>query len=83
MKVAWLLVAAASVLGSVVAAPISFSTDEQRALAALGPWPPVPALDAGNTHAGKPAVIALGRDLFFDKRLSIDATMSCATCHQS
>jgi cytochrome c peroxidase len=25
--------------------------------------------------------VALGRDLFFDKRLSVDQTVSCATCH--
>jgi len=28
-----------------------------------------------------PRKIALGRALFFDKRLSIDGTVSCATCH--
>ena len=28
-----------------------------------------------------PAKIALGRKLFFDKRLSRDATLSCASCH--
>jgi cytochrome c peroxidase len=27
------------------------------------------------------AKVALGRDLYFDKRLSIDNTVSCATCH--
>ena len=27
------------------------------------------------------AKIALGRQLFFDKRLSLDGTVSCATCH--
>jgi cytochrome c peroxidase len=25
--------------------------------------------------------VALGRDLYFDKRLSVDNTVSCATCH--
>jgi cytochrome c peroxidase len=28
-----------------------------------------------------PAKIELGRDLFFDKRLSIDGTVSCSSCH--
>lgn len=28
------------------------------------------------------SMIALGRDLFFDKRLSADRSRSCATCHQ-
>jgi len=27
------------------------------------------------------AKVALGRDLFFDKRLSADGTLSCSTCH--
>ncbi len=27
------------------------------------------------------AKVALGRDLYFDKRLSLDDTVSCATCH--
>ena len=27
------------------------------------------------------AKVALGRDLYFDKRLSFDNTVSCATCH--
>lgn len=29
-----------------------------------------------------PAKIALGKDLFFDKRLSIDSSVSCASCHE-
>ena len=82
MKSALLLLAAACMLGNVVAAPLAFSAEEQRAIAALGPWPPAPALDAGNAHAHKAEVIALGRELFFDKRLSVDASMSCASCHQ-
>lgn len=41
----------------------------------LGP-PPVPA---GNPQT--PGKIELGRKLFFDRRLSGDGTMSCASCH--
>jgi cytochrome c peroxidase len=29
-----------------------------------------------------PARVALGRKLFFDPRLSLDGTVSCATCHR-
>jgi cytochrome c peroxidase len=36
---------------------------------------PVPAIEA------KAAMAALGKRLFFDKRLSGDAAISCATCH--
>src|SRR5262245_63565854 len=28
-----------------------------------------------------PDKVALGRSLYFDKRLSVDGTVSCATCH--
>ena len=37
---------------------------------------------AGIARAGDPQAIDLGRRLFFERRLSIDGTMSCATCHQ-
>jgi cytochrome c peroxidase len=33
------------------------------------------------TRADSPAQIALGRTLFFDQRLSVNGTLSCATCH--
>jgi cytochrome c peroxidase len=39
--------------------------------------PPSPT----NAHADDPAAAALGRKLFFDKRLSIDGTIACASCH--
>ena len=35
---------------------------------------------AGNRMT--PAKVELGRYLFYDKRLSADHTMACATCHQ-
>jgi cytochrome c peroxidase len=38
------------------------------------PTPPVPP--------GSPALIELGRHLFYDKRLSANGQQSCATCHQ-
>ena len=37
--------------------------------------------DPSNRVSGMPAAIALGRQLFFDTRLSSDQTRSCATCH--
>ena len=42
--------------------------------AALGPLPPKDPVD--------PKLIERGKMLFFDVRLSGDASMSCATCHQ-
>ena len=44
----------------------------------LGPLPPVP-VPADNPQSD--AKIELGKMLFFDKRLSFDKSMSCATCH--
>ncbi len=59
-----------------------FSTDELQRIARHGPWPPPRALDPGNAVAAQPTAIALGQRLFFEAKLSIDGTMSCATCHQ-
>ena len=45
-----------------------------RSLEPLGP-------DASNRYADNPQAAALGRDLFFDTRLSANGKVSCATCH--
>jgi cytochrome c peroxidase len=50
--------------------------DENPPLAALGP-PPVPA-----DNPQTPEKIELGKLLFFDTRLSGDASVGCATCHE-
>jgi cytochrome c peroxidase len=39
----------------------------------------LPPLPAGQPP--QPGLVALGRQLFFDRRLSINGTMSCAMCH--
>lgn len=41
-----------------------------------------PATDASNRYLGNPQAIQLGSELFFDKRLSANGQVSCATCHQ-
>jgi cytochrome c peroxidase len=43
-------------------------------------WVP-PALEPTDNRT-TPAKVELGRHLFYDKRLSADQTMACATCHQ-
>jgi len=43
-------------------------------------YPPLAALPSAKS-APDPAKVAIGRKLFFDPRLSGDATISCATCH--
>ncbi len=49
--------------------------EEFPPLAALGP-PPIPA-----DNPQTPAKVELGKFLYFDNRLSGDASLSCATCH--
>jgi cytochrome c peroxidase len=72
---------AVSHAGAMPAALLDFSEDEVARIVRHGPWPPPKALDAGNAQAGRPAAIALGERLFFEKRLSIDGSLSCASCH--
>ena len=40
---------------------LDFSAAERQQIQRHGPWPPAPARDAGNAHAGRPAAIALGK----------------------
>ncbi len=66
-----------------MAAPaLDFTAGEKRRILRHGPWPPAPAPDPSNRVSGKPAAIALGRALFFDPRLSVSGTVSCASCHR-
>jgi cytochrome c peroxidase len=47
-----------------------------------GPLAPLPAeAPAARDNAGTPEKIALGKQLFFDPRLSGDNDLSCASCH--
>jgi cytochrome c peroxidase len=43
-------------------------------------WAPIPNVPADNPMSD--AKVTLGRFLFYDKRLSIDQSMSCGSCHQ-
>ena len=43
-------------------------------------WVPMPIEPANNPMSQ--AKVDLGRHLFYDKRLSADQSMSCASCHQ-
>jgi len=43
-------------------------------------WAPTPTVPADNPMSN--AKVRLGRFLFYDKRLSIDRSMSCGSCHQ-
>ena len=46
----------------------------------LPDWVPPPAVPADNPMTADK--VALGRHLFYDKRLSADGTMACASCHE-
>jgi cytochrome c peroxidase len=46
---------------------------------ALAPLPDAPPVPADNPMSA--AKVELGRQLFFDPRLSLDGTVSCASCH--
>jgi cytochrome c peroxidase len=59
----------------------TFTAEERAAVLLHGPWPPPMPPDPSNRVSGNPAAIALGRRLFFDKRLSKDGQRSCASCH--
>lgn len=63
------------------AAPVRFDESETRRILRHGPWPPEVPPDPSNRASDHPAAIELGRRLFFDKRLSADGTVACATCH--
>lgn len=73
----WVLIAAAAVTGGCdygrEAPRIEFTPPPAPAAVSITPIA-APSLD-------DPEKIALGRDLFNDPRLSRDATVSCATCH--
>jgi len=59
-----------------------FTAEERRKILRHGPWPPPAAPDPSNRVSGRPAAIAFGRALFFEARLSLSGTISCATCHR-
>jgi cytochrome c peroxidase len=60
-------------VGGLVAGAVLALVASVAAVEPLAPLPPLPA--------PKPEQVELGRLLFFDPRLSGDASISCATCH--
>jgi cytochrome c peroxidase len=62
---------------------LPFSDAEIQRIVAHGPWPIPAAHDPSNRVSGNRAAIAWGEKLFSDARLSVDGTVSCATCHQA
>ena len=68
-------------LAAAAVEPEFFSTAELERIAAHGPWPQPWEPDPSNRVSGKAAAIRLGHDLFFDRRLSVDRRVACASCH--
>ena len=74
-----LLIAAGAAFAG--AEPLSLDDEQIAKIVRHGPWPPPEQSDYSNRVSGKPAAIAFGQLLFFDKRLSRDGTIACASCH--
>ncbi|GAA4403372.1 cytochrome-c peroxidase [Quisquiliibacterium transsilvanicum] len=71
-------------MGGALAAgdPAATLTAEQlQRVLSLGPWPPAAACDPTSWLSCDPQAIELGRRLFFDKGLSRDGRLACASCH--
>jgi len=65
------------------AAPVAALTRTQsEAIIRHGPWPPPFVRDPSNRVSGNPLAIELGRQLFFDPRMSPIGYIACVTCHQ-
>ncbi|MDO9072631.1 MAG: cytochrome c peroxidase [Rubrivivax sp.] len=76
----WLLLA--PLLAVRAQALLDFTPTERALIAGHGPWPPAPVPDPSNRVDGQPAAVGFGRLLFFERALSADGTLSCASCHQ-
>lgn len=59
---------------------VDFGAEEIREILKLSPLPATPP-NPTNAFADNPAAALLGQRLFFDKRLSANGEVSCATCH--
>ena len=59
---------------------VEFTSQEIRRIRSHSPLPPVQ--DPTNRIVDNQLAAALGRQLFFDKRLSSNGQLSCATCHE-
>lgn len=57
--------------------------DSQLLADAQGQFKPLPKNTATAEHPATPERVALGRQLFFDPRISVDGTVSCSRCHQA
>jgi cytochrome c peroxidase len=54
---------------------------ETKRVLSHGPWPLPVTSDSGNAYSQNIAVQRFGKKLFFDRRLSSNGLVSCASCH--
>ena len=83
LRVAISIAFVGTVAGAVTAMRSNVFSREERELItslSLAELEALPA-DPSNRYADNPAAAALGKDLFFDVRLSSNGKVSCATCH--
>src|SRR5829696_9962851 len=75
---------AAVTIGNVRPRPATWTSDDLAVLRSLSLRSLAPlGADPSNRYATDPRAAALGRELFFDARLSGNGKVSCATCHLS
>ncbi|MDD3651817.1 cytochrome-c peroxidase, partial [Immundisolibacter sp.] len=73
----------ATLLALGLAGPALAATDDAALLAQAGQlFAPLPTHAGSAEHPVEPQRVALGRALFFEPRVSLDGTASCARCHQ-
>jgi cytochrome c peroxidase len=79
-RVLWLVVSCGALIGLVL---LGFGpTDAEAQTRSAEPLVPLPTTVPGpKDNPTTPDKVALGKQLFFDPRLSGNNTMSCATCH--
>jgi cytochrome c peroxidase len=66
---------------SVFSGPVSAAGDEALLKMAKGVFGPLPAVMTSDQNPVTPEKTKLGRVLFYESRISIDGTVSCAKCH--
>jgi cytochrome c peroxidase len=77
------VVAAAALIAAGLAGALAARADDASLLKdAQAVFRPLPADMATADFPVTPERVALGRALFFDPRVSVDGTVSCARCHQ-
>ena len=60
---------------------VVFTDAEIKLILSHGPWPMRVPKDPTNRVSGKYEAAELGKNLFFDQRLSGSGTLSCGSCH--